>query len=143
MWPQHQHAAAAYVLNEVRAYAAESPGPDRPTPSPAQCTITEAELGHLRYLGGRCIAMSKHATVTRLRRHMYKRVDLFSEEKSKLHLLCKLLRSECEIKNTTSIPSSLTVTDTKQNTDRSLVNISDEALSFFELLHNSLCQLPA
>ena len=72
---------------------------------------------------------------------MYKRMDLYSEEKSKLHLLCKLLRSECEITNTTAIPPSLTVTDTKQNINRSLVNISDEALSFFELLHNSLCHL--
>ena len=43
------------------------------------------------------------------------RLDLYSEDNLKLHLLCKLLRSECEIKNTTAIPSSLTVTDTKQN----------------------------
>ena len=85
--------------------------------------------------------MSKHATVTRLRRHMYKRLDLYSEDKAKLHLLCKLLRNECEIKNTTAIPSSLTVTDTKQNINRSLVNISDEALSFFEVLHDSVRQL--
>ena len=33
------------------------------------------------------------------------------------------------------------MTDTKQNINRSLVNISDEALSFFELLHNSVCHL--
>ena len=43
---QHQHAAAAYVLNEAREYIlADSPGPDRPTPSPTQCTVTEAGLG--------------------------------------------------------------------------------------------------
>ena len=51
---QHQHAAAAYVLNEVRAYVLAESQPDLPTPSHAQCTITEAGLGQLRNLGGRC-----------------------------------------------------------------------------------------
>ena len=85
---------AVYVLKEVHAYVLAESQPDRPTPSPAQCTNTEAGLGQLRYLCERCIAMSKHATVTRLRRHMYKRMDLYREDKSKLHLLCKLLRSK-------------------------------------------------
>ena len=85
---------AVYVLKEVHAYVLAESQPDRPTPSPAQCTNTEAGLGQLRYLCGRCIAMSKHATVTRLRRHMYNRMDLYREDTSKLHLLCKLLRSK-------------------------------------------------
>ena len=58
------------------------------------CVATYKKTLCGRNISMRSVAMSMHATVTRLRRHMYKRMDLYREDKSKLHLLCKLLRSK-------------------------------------------------
>ena len=58
------------------------------------CVATYKKTLCGRNISMRSVAMSMHATVTRLRRHMYNRTDLYREDTSKLHLLCKLLRSK-------------------------------------------------
>ena len=92
----------------------------------------------LRYLGGRCIAKMQYATVTRLRRCMHVNCNAYTHEKAKLHALRNLIAGEGQLRATTTMPSSLDVTSSKQNINRSLLNISDEALQFFISLHDAV-----
>ena len=100
--------------------------------------MTDQGLGQLRYLGGRCIAKMQYSTVTRLRRVMYTNSTAYTHEKAKLHALRNLITGEGQLKATTTMPSSLDVTSSKQNINRSLLNISDEAQHFFITLHDAV-----
>ncbi|XP_061181181.1 uncharacterized protein LOC133189805 [Saccostrea echinata] len=103
-------------------------------------SLTEESLGKVRYVGGYCVAKTRHH-YNKVRQRSFKigesNQKKYDEAFTIIQILDNFRENEIIIGGTSSLPQTLIETAVKQNISRGLTNITDKMFLFFM----SVCDL--
>ncbi|XP_062597103.1 uncharacterized protein LOC134258565 [Saccostrea cucullata] len=104
-------------------------------------SLTEESLGKVRYVGGYCVAKTRHHYNKILRQRSFKigesNQKKYDEAFTIIQILDNFRENEVILGATSSLPQTLVETAVKQNISRGLTNITDKMFLFFM----SVCEL--
>ncbi|XP_070566925.1 uncharacterized protein [Ptychodera flava] len=142
-----EYGTCVYLADAIKAavlrdYAQNITRKQEQVPQNRCSDTSDHGLSKLRYLGGRCLAKTKHAVTKAVKHNLYNRNrQKYMTSKNQLELLESLNVTEVDIIEKTSDKSSLEETLRRQNARRSLTHISDACFEFFKLIERKRTEL--
>ena len=107
--------------------------------------MNETARGKVRFIGGYVIAKLRHSCIKAINHNIHKTsanaIALYEQSKCCLQILDSIQQSEYTLNMTSEDVASLWETSRKQNVNRSLTNISDNAFYFFTHVIDCCLQL--